>query len=66
MISSINKERAPQRWRGKVIMWLFEAKYVNMDNGKGVTRKIAFDEENLCDTEHQCYIMLKNRKEILK
>ena len=47
-------------------MWLFEAKYVNMDNGKKVTRKIAFDGENFCDTEDQCYICamhmaLKNR-----
>ena len=27
-------------------MWLFEAKYVNMDNGKKVTRKISFDGDN--------------------
>ena len=26
-------------------MWLFEAKYINMDNGEKVTRKIAFDGE---------------------
>ena len=47
-------------------MWLFEAKYVNMDNGKCVTRKIAFDGDNSFDTEDQCYIYamkmaLKNR-----
>ena len=47
-------------------MWLFEAKYVNMDNGKKVTRKISFDGDNFCDTEEQCYICamhmaLKNR-----
>ena len=47
-------------------MWLFEAKYVNMDNGKGVTLKIVFDGENFYDTEDRCYICamemaLKNR-----
>ena len=47
-------------------MWLFEAKYENMDNGEEVTRKIVFDGENFCDTEDQCYICamkiaLKNR-----
>ena len=42
-------------------MWLFEAKYENMDNGEEVTRKIAFDGENLCDTEDQCYICAMNK-----
>ena len=47
-------------------MWLFEAKYINMDSGEKVIRKIAFDGENFCDTEDQCYICamkmaLKNR-----
>lgn len=37
-------------------MWLFEAKYVNMDNGKKVTRKIAVDRDNSFDTEEHCYI----------
>ena len=49
-------------------MWLFEAKYVNMDNGKGVTRKISFDGDNSFDTEEQCYVCaiqmaFKNRNE---
>ena len=43
-------------------MWLFEAKYINMDSGEKVTRKISFDG----DPEDQCYICamkmaLKNR-----
>ena len=47
-------------------MWLFEAKYENLDNGEEVIRKIEFDGENFCDTEDQCYICamkmaLKNR-----
>ena len=47
-------------------MWLFEAKYENMDNGEEVTRKISFDGYNFYDTEEQCYICamhmaLKNR-----
>ena len=37
-------------------MWLFEAKYINMDSGEIVTRKIPFDGDNFYDTEEQCYI----------
>ena len=47
-------------------MWLFEAKYINMDSGEKVIRKISFDGDNFYDTEEQCYICamhmaLKNR-----
>ena len=30
-------------------MWLFEAKYINMDSGEKVTRKISFDGDNFYD-----------------
>ena len=47
-------------------MWLFEAKYENMENDEEVMRKIEFDGDNFFDTEEQCYICamhmaLKNR-----
>ena len=47
-------------------MWLFEAKYENMENDEEVMRKIEFDGDNFFDTEEQCYIYamkmaLKNR-----
>lgn len=47
-------------------MWLFEAKYENMENSEEIIRKIKFDGDNFFDTEDQCYIhamkmALKNR-----
>lgn len=36
-------------------MWLFEAKYINMDTGAEITRKIEFDGDAFFTTERQCY-----------
>lgn len=39
-------------------MWLFEAKYKNMDCNssiESVKRKIEFDGDNFFDTEYECY-----------
>ena len=49
-------------------MWEFKARYVNMENGEKITRKIEFDGDNFFDTEEQCYVCaiqmaLKNRNE---
>ena len=37
-------------------MWEFKARYVNMENGEKITRKIEFDGDNFFDTEEQCYV----------
>lgn len=37
-------------------MYIFEAKYENMDTGEEVTRKIEFDGDNFFPTEKECYI----------
>ena len=42
-------------------MWLFEAKYENMENGEEVMCKIEFDGDNFFDTEEQCYIYAMKR-----
>ena len=37
-------------------MYLFEAKYYDMDSEKEITRKIEFDGCNFFQTEKECYI----------
>ena len=43
---------------GRIIMWIFEAKYDVMDlesSIKSIKRKIEFDGDNFFDTEAECY-----------
>lgn len=37
-------------------MWLFEAKYTNMDSDEEFIRKIEFDGDNFFNTEKECYL----------
>lgn len=37
-------------------MYIFEAKYTNMDTSEGHTQLIEFDGDNFFDTEKECYI----------
>ena len=37
-------------------MWIFEAKYINMDTTEAITRKIEFDGDNYFNTENDCYL----------
>lgn len=37
-------------------MYIFEAKYTNMDTNKERTQSIEFDGDNFFDTEKKCYI----------
>lgn len=37
-------------------MWLFEAKYINMDSGEEFIRKIEFDGDNFFNTTKECYL----------
>lgn len=37
-------------------MWLFEAKYINMDSDEEFIRKIEFDGDNFFNTEKECYL----------
>lgn len=37
-------------------MWLFEAKYHDMNTGKEITRTIEFDGDNFFSSERDCYI----------
>lgn len=36
-------------------MWLFEAKYINMDSNEEFIRKIEFDGDNFFNTGDECY-----------
>lgn len=36
-------------------MYTFLAHYINMDNGKEITRKIGFEEQSL-ENEKECYL----------
>lgn len=37
-------------------MYIFEAKYENMDTNEERTKSIKFDGDNFFDTEKECYI----------
>lgn len=37
-------------------MYLFEAKYYDLDSEKEIARKIEFDGDNFFQTEKECYI----------
>lgn len=37
-------------------MYIFEAKYTNMDTNEERTKSIEFDGDNFFDTEKECYI----------
>ena len=37
-------------------MYIFEAKYTNMDTNEEHTQSIEFDGDNFFDTEKECYI----------
>ena len=42
-------------------MWLFEAKYINMDRGEELIRKIEFDGDNFFNTKKECYLYAMER-----
>lgn len=42
-------------------MYLFEAKYINMETDEEITRKIEFDGDNFFDTEKECYLYAMDR-----
>ena len=42
-------------------MWLFEAKYINMDSDEEFIRKIEFDGDNFFNTEKECYLYAMER-----
>ena len=37
-------------------MYIFEAKYMNMDTNKERIQSIEFDGDNFFDTEKECYV----------
>lgn len=41
-------------------MYLFEAHYTNMDDGKKIMRKIEFNEQSL-ESERECYMYAMSR-----
>lgn len=46
-------------------MYIFEAKYINMDNDKEITRKIEFSEQ-FFDSEEECYMYAMGRAYSMK
>lgn len=37
-------------------MWLFEAKYENIDTNEEITREIKFNGDNFFNTASECYL----------